>query len=363
MVRILLFVVLVAGGIAAGFYGTGPLLDRFLGQEVGARETEGGAEPEPEGQLVTTDPAETRVVQDTVQAVGTVEPVRSIEIRPLSEGRVTEVFFEPGARVEAREALFALDDRAERASLAQAEATLVEERRAFGRAEDLADSDIASAATFDAARARFLRAEAVVAEARNALDDRRLEAPFAGVMGLADLDPGERVDPTTVITTLDDLDAVRVEFSVPERYFGQVAVGQDVVLQGAGAGSASEGVVSAIAPRIEEGTRSFAIRATVPNEGGMLVGGMFVTVLLVLEERRAVTVPEEAILSEGDTAYVFTLEDGKAVRHDVVLGRRSEGRVEVEGGIEEAAAVIASGTDALSDGDAVRVRTDTAAAE
>lgn len=355
--RLATLIVFVVLGTLAGLFGTGTLLERFAGDSADARrqEDESGAQRETVVEVASSRP---KTIRDTVEAVGTVRAVRAIEVRPLTGGRVQDVAFEPGTRVEEGDLLVQLDDRAARAALKEAEATLTEAQNNFNRAEQLSEREFSTRSALEAARAEMQRAEAAVEQAGNDLDDRRIEAPFAGMTGLSDIDVGESIDTDTVITTLDDLTTVEVAFSVPERYFGGVATGQGVVVRGAAyAAEAFEGEVSAIASRISDASRSFAIRAEIPNPDGQLANGMFMTVSLVLDERRSITVPEEAIISEGDTTYLFALDAEDTVRRrEITIGARTGDNVEVVDGLEDDIEVVTSGYDELQAGDAVRLR-------
>jgi membrane fusion protein (multidrug efflux system) len=308
-----------------------------------------------EATRATVAALEARTLRDVARSIGTVLPRRSIEVTPTVAGRVTEVLFAPGERVAENEVLFRLDDAAQRAALAEAEATVRETRDEFSRVEELVARDVQAEATLEAARAAFLRAEARVEAARVALDDRRVTAPFAGVIGLSDLDPGERVDPDTVVATLDDLSEVRIEFPLPERYYDRLRRGQLVVVTGDGFAGPVEARVDVVAPRVTPQTQSFDLWAVARNDDRALVGGMLADVEVVFDEREGLTAPEEAILDQGDETYVFVVEDGRARRKPVELGLRQEGRIEVIG-LEPDAAIVVSGLANLSDGDAVEAQ-------
>lgn len=348
-----MLVVVVGTGLAGGYAAANALLDRAQTED---RASEGGeGQQDDRAAPVTAAAPEARTVAESFETVGTVLARRSIEVRPAAEGRVIEVAQPSGAQVEAGDLLFRLDDRSERAELDRARATLAETRSDFERNQELQSGNVVSEANLETARAAFERAQAEVRQAENVLADRTVEAPFDGVLGLMDLDPGERVDPSTVVTTLDDISSVHVEFAMPERYFATVEPGQEVVLGSAiHEDQTFEGLVEVVAPRIDEASRSFDVRARVPNDDRSLAPGMFLSVSLILERREALTVAEEAVITEGEETYVFLVEDGAARRQAVALGERVEGRVEA-GGIEPEARVITSGYSTLEDGAPVRV--------
>ena len=352
-------VLVIGAGAAAGMIG-GERLVALVSGEAGGED----AEAAPPATPVTVEKPEPVDIRDTFETVGTILPVRSVELAPMSEGRVTEVAIESGQTVEQGDVLLRLDDRAERAALDDARATLTETEASFRRYETLLEGDTASEASFDQARGLYERAQAAVEVAEAALADRTLTAPFGGILGVVDIDPGAQVDRATTITTLDDLTTVEAEFSVPERYFGAAEVGQAVTLAGASHDDRTfEGEVTLVAPRIDANSRSFVVRATIPNEDRRLVGGMFMNVSLVFGSETALTLSDDTIVSEGSATYVYVVEDGTARRTEIALGRTQEGRTAVTDGLEAGTDVVVTGYDQLSDGDAVTVETRDAARE
>ena len=305
---------------------------------------------------VETAPAERRSLALAVEAVGTTRARRSVEIVPLAPGRVVSVDFRPGEPVAAGDVLVALDDDIERADLAEAEAVLAERRQAVERARQLQQSNAVAMSQLDQVVAQAAAAEAAVDRARRRLSDRAIRAPFDGVVGLADVDPGARVEEGEVITTVDDLSEVEIEFSLPETLFAEINTGQAVVASGAAfPGRSFEGHVSAIDTRVDQVSRAFRVRAVIPNPEGALPAGMFMFLTLVLSEAEAVTVPEEAVIAQAAETYVYVVEDGAAVRRAVTTGQRQDGRIAILDGVAEGAQVVTRGTGRLRDGAAVNV--------
>lgn len=350
--RPVVLIVSVAVGGAIGIYGTDIALERFAASSIAdARPGAGNAT----GTLVGVSESGLRSFRETVEAVGTTVASQSVEIVALAPGRVERIAFSGGDQVAAGDVLLELDSRVEKAAVKEAEANLAEARAAFQRAQDLYERKVNSEAALEQARAAFLRAEAALSRTREDLDNRTIRAPFAGIVGLKQVETGARIDSNTVITTLDDISEVEVEFSVPELFFARVAIGQPVLVRSdAFANRVFRGKVTAIDSRISRSARAFKVRVTVPNQDRALRTGMFVGIELVLEERTSPAVPEEAIISEGNATYIFAMEDGKARRVEVTLGLREGGFVEVLRGLEGSPRVITSGAEDLEDGAAVR---------
>lgn len=350
--KTVLAALVVLGAGAGGFYLTGQMLT--------ASGQAGLPAPTPEGPLhVDTVPLAMAGFSDRVRAVGTTRAIRAVSLTPRVTGRVAEVVFVPGSAVEEGALLLQLDDRAEQAEMKAAEATLAEAQSAFDRQQRLNVSGSASDAAFQAARAALLRAEAMRDLARTALEDRRVTAPFAGVTGLTDLVQGQLVDPSTLVTTLDDLSVIEVAFRVPETLRPRLSHGQRVELTTAAwPGRVFQAHLSGIDSRVDAVTRSIALRAQLPNDDKALAGGMFMQAELVLAERRRPAIPERALAIRGALEHVLLAEDGTARQVEIVTGQIRDGMVEITSGLEAQdagrAQVIVSNLQRLRPGMAIR---------
>ena len=307
--------------------------------------------------------AELRQTSRRVEAVGTTFSRRAIQVVALTSGRVIEVAFEPVELVEAGDVLVRLDDDIERADLAEAEATLQESEQALQRGLALRQKNAIPASTVEQLVAGRASAQAELDRARRRLADRTVRAPFAGVVGLRQIDPGARVDEQVVLTTLDDRGEMEIEFSVPETLYGQIAIGQSVTATSiAFPDRRFEGLVATIDSRIDSTSRAFKVRALLPNPDLALPAGMFMHVAVVLESREAVMVPEEAVMVQGSRSFVYVVADGHAKMRNVTLGHREPGAVEVTKGLAPGDSVVVRGTQRLRDGAPVRVLDDAAPA-
>ncbi|HEX5079743.1 MAG TPA: efflux RND transporter periplasmic adaptor subunit, partial [Geminicoccaceae bacterium] len=295
-------------------------------------------------------------IRERIEAVGSSLARQAVDIVPLTAGRVAEIAFRPGEHVAAGDVLVRLDDRAEQAAVAEAEAMLREAELALERAQKLRTNNTVAQATVDALQAAYVGAKARLDAATKELSDRSVRAPFAGVVGIRGVDIGARVDDRTVLTTLDDLAEIEIEFSVPEIFFGRIRQGQ-LVQAGSTAypGRTFSGRIAIIDSRIGQVSRAFRVRAVLPNPDRELPAGMFMHVTVVLEERPAVLVPEQAVLAEGDSTYVFTVADGRAERRKIRIGQRETGTVEVLEGVAADETVVQTGLQRLRDGIEVQV--------
>jgi membrane fusion protein, multidrug efflux system len=311
---------------------------------------------EPSAARVGVTSPETATVEDSFTATGTILALRSIELRPLAAGRVAEVAVSSGEEVTEGDIIFRLDTRAAEAALADARATLKETRAEFRRFEELEDQNVAAEARLEEARGAFRRAEAAVALANADLEDRSLIAPFSGVVGIIDIDPGEYVDPASSVSTLEKISSVVAEFALPERYFDRAALGQTVrLVTPAYPERTFEGEVTVISPIISAASRSFKVRVGVPNEDRALAPGMFVSAELIFNSYEAPTLPDNAIISEGTATFVYVVDDGAARRTAITVGPSAGGRTEITSQIAADARVIVTGWGTLSDGDPVEI--------
>jgi membrane fusion protein (multidrug efflux system) len=290
-------------------------------------------------------------IERTVFAVGSGIAFQRIDLKVVASGRVEAVEFEGGEAVEAGRALLRMAEDAARAALAEAEADLGEAEAAYGRAATLREGGRVAAASLDTAAAARARAEARLARARDDLANRTLRAPFAGVVGFPTVDVGAVVDADTVIASLDDLSSIRVDFRVPERFFGDVKLGSPVRAETTvWPDEVFRGEVIGLSRRVDPVSRSFEVRARIDNADYRLPSGVFLRVELVLDDRQAILAPEEAVTTRGDEASVYVVEGDIARRRLVTLGARQAGQVEVLAGLSAGEMVVTRGVQKLRDG-------------
>lgn len=291
-----------------------------------------------------------------LDAIGTVRAFESTEISPNVTEVVTALHFDDGNFVKKGSLLAELSDAEEQAMLASARATLTEEEREIIRLQNLVKDGAAPEARLAERRTLADIAKQKILEAEARLADRRILAPFDGWVGLRRISVGALVSPGVVITTLDKVDVVKIDFSVPETYLAGVKAGVSIVTRVASLGDKDfKGVVAQLDSRIDPVTRSVAARAEVANPDLLLKPGMLVMVKLSMEPRRSLSMPERALVPLGAKKFVFALNGGKAVRQEIETGRRRPGYVELLSGIKEGQTIITDGLVGLQDGALVKV--------
>lgn len=337
-------------GVGAAIGLGGPVIDRLL-----AGEAEDTADTGPEAQAVRTVASERTDIAERFSAVGTTRAVRSVDVLAREAGVVTSFDIPSGTRVDARYPLVQLDDRAERAALRQVEARLGDAQATATRTTELSDRNVAADASVEAAQAALDLVQAELEAAQIAVDDHVIRAPFAGTVGLTDIEIGARIQPTDVITTLDDLSQIEIIFNLPEALFRRVREGQAIEATGTGSDQPFQGEVAIIGTRIDPVARFFEVRGLFDNRQGSLTTGMLMNVDLTLETRNSVAVPELAIVNIDEGSFVFVAENGTARERPVRTGLLQDGVVEILDGLEEGESVIVTGLQAIEDGDPVEL--------
>jgi membrane fusion protein, multidrug efflux system len=302
-------------------------------------------------------------LSEQVTAVGTLLSNESVTVSSEIPGRLKEIHFEEGKPVEQGAPLFTLDDSVYRAQLADAEAKLKLAEQTHQRTTKLFSSKYATAQSADEATSNLAVNTAAVELARVQLEKSHIAAPFSGIVGLRHVSAGEYITAGQPLVNLEAIDLVKADFRVPDKFLPAIRVGQTIRIKvDAFPDETFEGKVYAIDPKLDVAGRSLLVRALVPNEDQRLRPGLFarVTVLLQLKED-ALSVPEQAIVPQGDSQFVFRIVGGKAQLTKVVTGTRRDGRVEIVEGLAAGDEVVTAGQVKIRDGSAVAVANGTGA--
>jgi membrane fusion protein, multidrug efflux system len=301
--------------------------------------------------------AKTAPAIDEATAVGTLRADEAVTIRPEISGRIAEMPFKEGQRVERGAMLVRLDQAELGAVLASSRAQAGLDKQRLERAADLFKKNFISQQAFDEARANAARSAAKQREDEARLAKTEIRAPFSGVAGLRQVSEGAFVAAGTDIARLEKIDELKLDFRVPEPFLARLKPGQSVkIAVDAYAGEEFRGAVYAIEPAIDEQTRTVLVRARVGNAQMKLRPGMFVRVQLELGVRpNAVWIPEQAIVPRGQDSFVFRVNDGKVELVKVQTGIRKVGAVEVAQGLAAGDLVVTEGTQKIRPGSAVTV--------
>lgn len=294
---------------------------------------------------------------DVVIAVnGSGEALRTATLRPAAAGEVRAVNFKAGDRVAAGQVLLRLDEQPLQLARELAASERDAAARTASRLQRLRGTGAVEDSTIDAAQEALRDAEITLRQAEQALTDRVLRAPFAGTVGLAAVQLGDRVTPDTVVATLDDRRSLRVHFEVPEAYLAELTPGLSIAVQSvAFPGRSFAGQVVEVDSRVDATRRTVRVRAEVPNPDDRLRPGMSFDVRLPLAGPAYVSVPELALQWGREGSFVWTVANDAAQQVPVRLVRRTNGRVLVESALAAGQPVVVEGVQRLREGRSVRV--------
>lgn len=316
----------------------------------------GGRSESPKVPVVAVE-VEHKIWIDAIQALGTAQANESVSITAKVTESVARVAFRDGDWVEAGQVLVALTDRAEVAQLEEAQASLVEAERQYRRTSDLVQQGMLNVSALDQQTAERDAARARMEGIRARLSDRVITAPFAGVLGLRRVSTGTLVTPGTVITTLDDIARIKLDFSLPETFLSAVREGQEIRARAAAFPEIEfEGLVTTIDSRVDPVTRAITVRAEIPNPDALLRPGMLLTLSVFSAPRQSMVVPELALVQVGARHFLYRVDAEQRARQvEVRIGARRPGEVEVLKGVEAGDLIVVEGTVRLRDGSAVEV--------
>ncbi len=294
---------------------------------------------------------------DTLQAVGSTRANESIEITANISDRIERILFTEGEQVEAGQLLVVMNSAEERALLTEALANLDDQRQQFERLDRLVATNSAARSQRDEQKARMDAAAARVEGIRARLEEREIRAPFPGQLGLRQVSPGARIASGTMITTLDDVQPIKLDFSVPETFLSALNVGATILARTAAwPDRLFEGTLTQISPRVDPITRAVAMRAEMANDERLLRPGMLMLVDLVRDERRGLMVPEGALSPRGEEQFVYRIRDDRAEEVRVTVGSRRPGIAEITGGLERGDIVVVEGSMRLRQGATVTIQ-------
>ena len=309
-----------------------------------------------------------RPLSEDVEAVGSLRSRQGTVVRAEVGGRVTQINFRDGQRIRRGQLLVQLDDRLQRAQVQQAQAELSIAETNHRRNSELVSKGFISRRGVDESAAAVQVAQAKAELARATAARLRVLAPFDGVAGLRNISVGDYLKEGADIVNLEDMNAMFVDFRLPERLQARVRPGQTARVQvEALPGSAFAAVVQAVDPQIDANGRSLNVRGCIDNRLMQLRPGMFARVNTRLgDDRQALMIPEEAVVSQGGRQSVIRLRqaggEGDAPRSwstqrvDVATGTRSAGEVEVLRGLAEGERIVTAGQQRIQrDGMPVRL--------
>lgn len=285
---------------------------------------------------------------------------KSAEVFAIVDEKVTQVLFKPQQKVRKGELLVQQDDREEQLALRLAEVQLKNTKSLLDRYKQAVGKGAVPQTQVDSAQADYEAAQVAVDQAKLAISNHQIRAPFTGVVGITDIDPGQRIGPGVLITGVDSREIIYVDFEVPEALVGQLDAGnmdqiKVVATTPSVPGREFKARVVALDSRLNVEKRSLRLRANIDNPDDVLRPGMSFAIQMAVKGQMLASVPEIALQWDREGSYVWMIRDGKADRENVRIADRRQGRVFLDGNIKEGETVVVEGGLRLAEGVAVEL--------
>jgi membrane fusion protein (multidrug efflux system) len=320
------------------------------------------AQREPQGPApVIVSPVKEAPFADSVEALGTTKANETVIITADTSEKVIEIHFEDGQEVKAGDLLVTLDKSEEEAALNSAGAALSERQLAYKRAKELQETSAISKGTMQERLSLLKQGEADLESVNARIEKLTITAPFDGILGLREVSVGTLVQPGDMITTIDDLTSIKVDFDVPSVFLAVLEPGLPIVGKVEAFGDREfKGEVRTINTQVDPVSRTVKVRAVLPNPDKVLKPGLLMTITLLKDQREALLIPEEALIKRGEQNFVYVMDnkDGKTIarQQEIEIGGRQPGVIEVLKGLSTKDKVISHGTLKVSDGSEITIQ-------
>lgn len=292
-----------------------------------------------------------------IEAIGSARANQAIYIQSAQNDYVTDIYFKDGDLVSKGQKLVQLQSQQEELTVKELAINLREEKRQLERLTELSRSQATAKSLLEEQLSRVDATEAQLENAKTKLSEMTITAPFSGILGKRQISIGAYVNSSTIITSLDDISIIKVDFKVPEKYLAQLNVGMKVMTQNdAYPEKTFTGKVTHVSARIDAITRSVEVTASFANKSGLLRPGMLPNTALQLSSNQAMMVPEKAVIPQQDKHYVFQIEDGIATKVEVNITGRHNGWVAIDEGISNGQLIVTEGIIKIRSGSKVFVK-------
>ena len=297
---------------------------------------------------------------DPLEALGTLRADESVTLSATVTDIVAEINFRDGEQVEEGQLLIRLEDAEEQAQLRASQALREERRNASNRASQLQERNLAARADVEDSQSRLRQADADIQAIEAELANYQIKAPFSGRVGFRNISVGALVTPGMDLVTLDKLDVMQLDFSIPEVFLGRLSPGLMLNATTAAYPDALfSGEIATIGTRVDPVTRSVSVRADLENTDGRLRPGMLMEVIVQQRVRDTVVIPEAAIEPSGDRHFVMLIEQNEGstrlARREVMIGERRNGEVEILEGLSANDLIVFHGLQLARDGQEARL--------
>ncbi len=306
---------------------------------------------------ISAEKAKQEQWQPEIDTTGTISAFQGIMLKPEVSGRITKIYFDSGQTVKAGEPIIQIYPDIFEAQLKKAHSALELSKMEYDRGKKLLDKKVMSQQNFDQLNAQYEEAQSSVDELQAQLRQHNISAPFAGRLGLRRVSLGDHVSPGQPIVNLQQLDPIRIEFSIPEVYLGVLNVGQKVTVMPASSPNKTfTGEIYAFDSALDVQTRTIDARAKIPNKEQLLVPGIFAEVRLYAgQPRTVVVVPQTALVYDLSGTSVYKVEGDKVNKLRVTIGERRGNSVEIVSGLKAGTLIVTAGQIKLHKGVTVTI--------
>ena len=295
-------------------------------------------------------------LNNKVLTTGTVLANEEVELKSEVQGKITSILFKEGSYVKAGDLLVKINDADLQAQLQSAKSRLELQKDTEYRQKQLLEKEAISQEDYDMTANQLQVNQAEVELIKAQIAKTEIRAPFSGIIGLKNVSEGSFVTNSTVIASLQNINPIKIDFSIPERYSSMVSVGDEINFTITGRNKNYTGKIYAIEPKIDPVTRTLKLRALCSNTGREILPGSFANIELVLKKiENAILIPSEAIIPDIKGQKVFLFKSGKAVPQQVKTGIRTDINVQLTSGVTEGDTIITSGMLQLRPGSPVTI--------
>ena len=297
-----------------------------------------------------------QLLTDEIPIIGRLVPDEEVQLSFETSGKITEIHFEEGSHVKKGTLLAKVNDSQLQAQLARLEAQVPLAQERVYRQSTLLQRDAVSKEALEIVKTELATLNADIEKTKAQIEQTELRAPFDGVIGLRQVSVGAYASPSTVIAKLTSVTPIKIEFSVPERYAGDVKKGTGLEFTVDGKLDAFKAQVYATEASLDAETHTLLVRALYPNEKRELLSGQYAGIRLKQKEiEDAIAIPSEAIVPEMGKSKVFVYRGGKAEPVDVVTGIRTDSEIQIVNGLQIGDTILTSGTLQLRKGSPVKI--------
>ncbi len=283
-------------------------------------------------------------LQDKIFTNGSLIGNEEVELRSETSGKITEILFEEGKKVNKGELLVKINNAE---LLALLKKNVIEEDLAKDkefRAKQLLEKNLSSQQEYDVVLNELNLIKADIEYTKAQIEKTEIRAPFDGIVGLRSVSIGSFISPQTKVASLQSIDPIKIDFAVPQKYFNQVKRGKEIEFKLPNSAKTYNGRIYAIEPRIDQNTRTIVVRAVAENKDKELTPGAYVEIDIILENmKNALLIPTEAIVPDIQGEKIFLYKNGLAIPQLVTIGIRTEDQIQLLSGVNLGDTVIVSG--------------------